>query len=111
MVRPRSTLALFFALTLAACNFGLFGDEIDPASIVCPCNCGTADEDDACFTTCKAPFDALENTARDADCADELGAYTQCLEDEGRCVDRSFDATACGGVFSRLSRCEADAGF
>jgi hypothetical protein len=96
-------------ITVAGCNFGVFAGNVNPAETVCACTCDTGDERDSCFVTCKEPFDAEVKNAHDAGCDDALAAYSKCLIDQGECLDRSFDAPACGTKFSLLNDCEESA--
>ncbi|MGK4005183.1 latent transforming growth factor beta-binding protein [Sorangium sp. So ce1036] len=72
---------------------------------VCAARCacaGCSAEDEA---LCSAEQEAAGERAEQAQCQDELTAYTECVRLEGRCVDGQHVTDACDVHAAALSRC------
>jgi len=105
-------LSLAFFAALGACNTGIFERPANAGVVICECTCGTSlmpDAGDVCIATCEAPFDLAQQVADQDGCTDAFDAYSTCLENEGTCTARSFDAPTCGAQEAALAKCEASA--
>jgi hypothetical protein len=94
----------------AGCNTGIFAHPRNAGPIACACACGTTGAPDAgaaCMSICQQSFDAEERVALELACDGAFDDYSHCLEDEGRCDGRTFDASDCGTERLALTQCEA----
>ena len=96
-------VAAFIGCTQAAVGDGANADPSLSASCFSQCECESCQdgERDACVSAAET----LEKDAKNADCANSLGAYTDCVTANAECNDGQYEVSGCEDELAKLDGC------